>query len=69
MSDEDIARVEEIAGIKWRIGGVEAPLISAEEVYNLSIKRGTFNAEEREVINNHIVMTVEMLEQIGRAHV
>ena len=64
MSDEHIARVEEIAKISWRNNGVEQPLFSEEEVYNLSIQRGTLNNEEREVINNHIVMTVEMLEQL-----
>ncbi len=64
MSDDHIARVVEIAKISWRNGAVEQPFFSQEEVYNLSIKRGTLNNEEREVINNHIVMTVEMLEQL-----
>jgi HD-GYP domain-containing protein (c-di-GMP phosphodiesterase class II) len=64
MSDEHIARVGEIAAIRWSNNGVDEPLFSEEEVYNLSIQRGTLTGEEREVINNHIVMTVEMLEQL-----
>jgi len=64
MSDDHIARVEEIAAIRWSNNGVDEPLFSEEEVYNLSIQRGTLTGEEREVINNHIVMTVEMLEQL-----
>ncbi len=34
------------------------------ELYNLSIRRGTLTAEERETINDHIVVTIKMLEQL-----
>ncbi|MCY9873592.1 HD domain-containing phosphohydrolase [Vibrio barjaei] len=34
------------------------------ELYNLSIRKGTLNDEERYVINNHIVETIKMLESL-----
>lgn len=34
------------------------------ELTNLSIRRGTLTAEEREKINDHIVVTIKMLEQL-----
>jgi len=34
------------------------------EVYNLCIERGTLNAEERFIINDHIVETIRMLESL-----
>jgi HD-GYP domain-containing protein (c-di-GMP phosphodiesterase class II)/HAMP domain-containing protein len=34
------------------------------ELYNLGIKRGTLTAEERYVINDHIVQTIMMLEKL-----
>lgn len=34
------------------------------ELYNLSIQRGTLTAEEREKINDHIRITISMLEQL-----
>ncbi len=34
------------------------------ELYNLSIPRGTINKEEREKINEHIVVTIEMLKAL-----
>lgn len=34
------------------------------ELYNLSIRRGTLTGEEREKINDHIVVTIKMLEQL-----
>ena len=44
--------------------GREAPFLSENEVYNLAIARGTLTAEEREIINNHIVVTINMLESL-----
>jgi len=38
--------------------------LSEDEVYNLSIARGTLTAEERKVINDHIVVTIKMLEEL-----
>ncbi len=38
--------------------------LSDNEVYNLTIVRGTLTPEERTVINNHIVVTVNMLEAL-----
>ncbi len=65
MADEMIERVQEIAALSWRdASGQEQPFLSENEVDNLCIKRGTLTDEEREVINNHIVMTIEMLEQL-----
>lgn len=34
------------------------------ELYNLTIRRGTLTSEERKVINDHIVVTQEMLSQL-----
>jgi HD-GYP domain-containing protein (c-di-GMP phosphodiesterase class II) len=34
------------------------------ELYNLSVTRGTLTAEERKVMNDHIVVTIKMLEQL-----
>jgi len=34
------------------------------EIYNLCIEKGTLSAEERFKINEHVIMTIKMLEQI-----
>ncbi|MBK8067338.1 MAG: GAF domain-containing protein [Rhodanobacteraceae bacterium] len=65
MSDGDIAQVQRIASQAWNdLDGSPRTLLSDEEAMNLSIRRGTLNAAEREVINNHIVMTIRMLEAL-----
>ena len=65
MSAEDIARIEQIAARQWcGPDGQLQPLLSTEETANLSISRGTLNADERAIINQHINDTIEMLEQL-----
>ncbi len=65
MREEDIARVQQLARIDWTdASGRSRPLLDDDEVINLSIQRGTLNDKEREVINNHIVATIKMLESL-----
>jgi len=65
MSDEDKQRVQEIAKQPYvDADGNESSLLTENEVYNLNIPRGTLTPEERKVINNHIVMTIQMLEAL-----
>jgi len=64
MSDADIARLKSLQTLRWSLSNAEVPLLTDEEVYNLSIFRGTLTSEERSVINNHINVTISMLEAI-----
>ncbi len=58
--------VREIAARWWfrDASGAERPLLSADEVENLTISRGTLNAHERDLINHHVVASIHMLEQL-----
>jgi HD-GYP domain-containing protein (c-di-GMP phosphodiesterase class II) len=65
MRDEDIERVRRIAGYRWTdTSGHEAMFLTDDEVKNLTIRSGTLTAEERQVINHHIVATIRMLEAL-----
>ncbi|GMU43812.1 MAG: GAF domain-containing protein [Xanthomonadales bacterium] len=65
MRDEDVAEIERIAAYRWcGPDGKEQSFLGEEEAMNLKIRRGTLNAAEREIINNHIVMTLRMLEAL-----
>jgi HD-GYP domain-containing protein (c-di-GMP phosphodiesterase class II) len=64
MSDEHIARLKSLQNLTWTFNNVVVPLLNDEEVYNLSISRGTLTSEERTIINNHINVTIAMLEAI-----
>jgi len=64
MSGDDISRLQSLQKLTWSLNNVDLPLLTDEEVYNLSIFRGTLTSEERNVINNHINVTISMLEAI-----
>jgi HD-GYP domain-containing protein (c-di-GMP phosphodiesterase class II) len=66
VSGEHIMRIESIARQCWSDACDEAhPLLTENEVYNLSIQRGTLNAEERIIIEDHATHTRNMLLQIA----
>lgn len=46
------------------IAGQLQNLLSDNEIYNLSIARGTLTPEERQIINRHMNVTVDMLESL-----
>lgn len=65
MAPEDQQRVRDLAAIVIvDESGEEKTFLSQDEVYNLNITRGTLTAEERQIINNHIVVTINMLESL-----
>jgi HD-GYP domain-containing protein (c-di-GMP phosphodiesterase class II) len=58
-------RVLHIAQHRWVTpAGKKAYFLSEEEVYNLSITKGTLTPEERKVINSHIDVTIDMLDAL-----
>ena len=66
MCDEDIARVRTIASrYRWcDASGRTVDFLTAEEVENLTIRAGTLTAAERQIINHHIEVTIQMLESL-----
>jgi len=65
MKPEDQERVRQIGKHRW-IGpdGAERDFFDDDELTNLTIKFGTLTESERKEINNHIVMTIKMLEAL-----
>ena len=57
-------RIAAIGRQRVRLLDQEAPLLSDDEVENLSISRGTLTHAERLIINGHMVQTVKMLEAL-----
>ena len=65
MRPEDQAHVNKIAAyaLRGESGEVQS-FLTQDERENLNIPYGTLNAQEREIINNHIVSTINMLEAL-----
>ncbi len=65
MQPNDLLRIQQIANYQYfNDSGHTVKFLSENEVYNLTIERGTLTPEERTVINNHIVVTINMLESL-----
>lgn len=59
-------RVRAIA-VRWRWHGPDGearPILEPDEAENLTIARGTLSEAERDVVNQHVVSTIHMLEQL-----
>jgi HD-GYP domain-containing protein (c-di-GMP phosphodiesterase class II) len=65
MAAADQARVHTIATRRWTgPDGIERDFLDADEILNLTIPYGTLTAAERQIINNHISVTIRMLEAL-----
>lgn len=65
FDDEKIVRVYKIAKhYQISIDGEIQSVLNDNEVLNLITKRGTLTARERQIINDHMKVTVEMLESM-----
>lgn len=65
MENSDQQRVVDLAKqYQVTIDGELQPLLTGNEVANLTIAKGTLLPEEREIINNHMAVTVDMLESL-----
>lgn len=64
LSKEAAERIEKIAEHSFQLGDKNLPLLTDDEVKNLSISRGTLTDEERYIINGHMVHTARMLDAL-----
>jgi len=66
ISDAQIERIQHIAE-QWQWVDQQGQIhsvLSNDEIYNLNIRKGTLTQEERQLMNNHIDITIEMLESL-----
>lgn len=64
MEDAALERIKQLGSRTVTIHGKSQPLLTENEVYNLSTRRGTITPEERQIMNDHMVHTVNMLESM-----
>lgn len=63
MDDEKITRLQQIAARSCVNVGGDCRM-TADELHNLSIRKGTLNEEERKIIENHVRVTHKMLSEL-----
>jgi len=64
FNDRNIEKVKEIAKAQIMIDGIGQNWISNDELMNLTVQKGTLNDEERQIINKHAMVSLEMLKPL-----
>lgn len=64
LADEALVRIKGLQNITMTVDGRQVPLLSDDEVENLSVRRGTLTDHEIGVIRNHVNVTNSMLAKL-----
>ena len=64
MSNEKIERIREIGRKTYVWDGAEHPYLTEDELCNLSIPKGSLTEDERKIIENHALMTLNILSEL-----
>ena len=64
IDENEKKQIEKISEKKWIFNGKSVPLLDKMDIRNLQISKGTLLPEEREIINKHIDITIDMLEKL-----
>ena len=64
LTDDKILNIDRISKFTYTLDSEEKQLFSQDEKENLKIKRGTLNDAERQIMNNHVKYTYEILNQL-----
>jgi HD-GYP domain-containing protein (c-di-GMP phosphodiesterase class II) len=64
VAEEDLQRIRSVAARSLSIDGQKTHFLTDAEIDNLSVRRGTLNDRERDIINSHTTIACKMLSQI-----
>ena len=64
MNDDTVKLIQMMQQNPYIIDGITYPLLTENETYNLSVQRGTLTKEERDVINEHAKISVDILNNL-----
>jgi HD-GYP domain-containing protein (c-di-GMP phosphodiesterase class II) len=64
MAEEKQQQVKNAASHYWHSLTGDQPLLTPDEISLLNIAKGTLSAQERQIINDHIVVTIDMLKTL-----
>jgi HD-GYP domain-containing protein (c-di-GMP phosphodiesterase class II)/ribonuclease BN (tRNA processing enzyme) len=64
MHDDDLKKLTKISKLTYIKNGEKLPILDEDELYNLSIKKGTLTREEIDIIRNHAKLSLEMISTL-----
>ena len=63
-NDANVALIQSMAKEPWVIDGTTYTILTENEAYNLSVQKGTLTKEERDIINEHATISVDILNNL-----
>lgn len=64
LGNDEIERLKQIGGKTYRSGERDLPYLTDDEMTNLCIKDGSLNEKERKIIQNHVNVTIKILNEL-----
>lgn len=64
LDEDSLRRLRELAAKTLEIGGRDHPLLTGDELANLSVPYGTLAREDRELVNSHVAVGAKMLREL-----
>ena len=64
VKNSELEKLKELSEKYIKVNNRKLSFLTKDELYNLSIKKGTLNEEERKIINNHVVVSYNMLKKL-----
>jgi HD-GYP domain-containing protein (c-di-GMP phosphodiesterase class II)/ribonuclease BN (tRNA processing enzyme) len=64
LPDDEVIRVENIQKKNYTLEGKNYIILTEKESYNLSVQKGTLTKEERDIINDHAKVSVDILNKL-----
>jgi HD-GYP domain-containing protein (c-di-GMP phosphodiesterase class II) len=68
LSDASVERINRISRMSFEFKDENWILLNENEVHNLNIRKGTLTAEEKKQMDDHVLVTWEMLSQLTFPH-
>lgn len=63
-TNEQIELIQNIASQNWEIEGKSYFMLNENEAYNLSVQKGTLTTQERDIINEHAKISLDILNKL-----
>lgn len=64
MDEDKIKRIHHISEYSYLLKGKKVPLLTEDEIKNLTIQKGTLLEEEKNIMNNHAKLSFDMLSTL-----
>lgn len=64
LDDAALARLRDIATRTYPDDGQHKPYLTPDELMHLSVRSGNLSPDERQIINDHVAVTIRMLERL-----